>query len=304
MDAKDITLNTRRGLLIDGSWLSSIVNQRPGHLAQVFLENKLCVPPDTEFLAQGRIRYMETSYHGMAVVEPYSADSRDFMIARALIDCSKEVIPICLVNLSTHNVYFHSKYLLGEIHPVNAVTNLDNHIEEYNSSECRTSGYQVLRVEQTEDSDLCQSQLPEHLQDLYKRRLINIKLETHKNELASLLHQQQDVFAKHRTDLGTCSVLKHHIDTNGAAPIRQALRRTPRAFEQEEEKYLKEQLDASVLVPLSSAWASPACLVRKKDGTVHWCCDFRKLNDLTVKDAYPLPCIDMCLEALGFTSFL
>ena len=44
----------------------------------------------------------------------------------------------------------------------------------------------------------------------------------------------QDVFAKHRTDLGTCSVLKHRIDTNGAGPIQQALRRIPRAFEQEQ----------------------------------------------------------------------
>ena len=239
----------------------------------------------------------------MAVLEPYSADSRDFMIARALIDCSKEVIPIRLVNLTAHNVYFHSKYLLGEIHPVDAVMNLDNHIEEYNSSQCRTSGFQVLRVERTEDSDWPPSQLPEHLQDLYKRSLINIQLEAHKKELATLLHQHQDVFAKHRTDLGTCSVLKHRIDTNGAAPIQQALRRNPRAFEQEEEKYLKEQLDAGVLVPSSSAWASPVVLVRKKDGTVRWCCDFRKLNDLTVKDAYPLPRIDMCLEALGSACF-
>ena len=93
-------------------------------------------------------------------------------------------------------------------------------------------------------------------------------MEAHKKELATLLHKHQDVFANHHTDLRTCSVLKHRIDTNGAAPIRQALRRTPRAFEQEEEKHLKEQLDAGVLVPSSSAWASPVVLVRKKDGQV------------------------------------
>ena len=135
-----------------------------------------------------------------------------------MINCSK-VIPIRLVNLTAHNAYFNSYFLLGEIHPVDAVMNLDNHIEEYNSSQCRTSGYQVLRLGQTEDSDWPQSQLLEHFQDLYKRSLINIQLDAHKKELATLPYQQQDVFAKHRTDLGTCSVLKHHIDTNGAGPF-------------------------------------------------------------------------------------
>lgn len=43
-------------------------------------------------------------------------------------------------------------------------------------------------------------------------------------------------------------------------------------------------------------------LVRKKDGTVRWCIDYRKLNDCTRKDAYPLPRIDMCLDCLAGAS--
>ncbi len=48
----------------------------------------------------------------------------------------------------------------------------------------------------------------------------------------------------------------------------------------------------------TSPWCSPINLVRKKDGTISFCVDYRKLNDATHKDAYPLLRIDDILEAL------
>ena len=87
--------------------------------------------------------------------------------------------------------------------------------------------------------------------------------------------------------------------TAEAAPVRQPMRRTPQAFEGEEEKYLKEQLAAGVIQPSTSAWTSPIVMVRKKTGDVRVCIDYRKLNERTIKDAYPLPRIDMCLDCLS-----
>jgi hypothetical protein len=46
----------------------------------------------------------------------------------------------------------------------------------------------------------------------------------------------------------------------------------------------------------------PVVFVRKKDQFVHWCIYYRKVNELTVKDAYPLPRIDMCLDCLSSAS--
>ena len=59
-----------------------------------------------------------------------------------------------------------------------------------------------------------------------------------------------------------------------------------------------------VIRPSTSPWSSPIVMVRKKDGAWRFCIDFRKLNDVTHKDAYPLPRIDETLESLsGSTLF-
>ena len=81
--------------------------------------------------------------------------------------------------------------------------------------------------------------------------------------------------------------------------MRQPLRRTPQAFEGEEEEYIQEQVAAGVIQPSSLAWSSPIVTVRKKTGDVRVCIDYRKLNERTIKDAYPLPRIDMCLDCLA-----
>jgi hypothetical protein len=153
---------------------------------------------------------------------------------------------------------------------------------------------------QTNKADI--QKLPDLLQDLYDRSSKNLTSKEHKKKLKELLNTNKDAFASSKSDLGSCSVVKHRIDTAGAAPIRQPLRRTPLGFEQEEEKYLREMIDTGVIKPSSSAWASNVVLVRKRDQTVRWCLDYRSLNDLTLKDAYPIPRIDMCIDCLATAS--
>ena len=62
-------------------------------------------------------------------------------------------------------------------------------------------------------------------------------------------------------------------------------------------------LEKGVIEPGTSPWSSPVVLVRKKDGTVRFCVNYRQLNAVTQFDAYPLPRIDETLEALGGAKF-
>ena len=58
-------------------------------------------------------------------------------------------------------------------------------------------------------------------------------------------------------------------------------------------------LKRDVVEPSTSPWSSPIVLVTKKDGSIRFCVDFRRLNEITRKDAYPLPRVDDTLDTLA-----
>ncbi|GFR61679.1 Pol polyprotein [Elysia marginata] len=76
------------------------------------------------------------------------------------------------------------------------------------------------------------------------------------------------------------------------------MRRTPLHFRVEEDEHLDKMLCASVIKPSISEWASPPVLVRKRDGSVRWCVDYRALNTITGRMFFPLPRIEECVDAL------
>lgn len=213
-----------------------------------------------------------------SMLELVFEDQRDILPARALLDSFRETNPVKYMNLSGNLVKLKKGYLIVELHPVESV-------------QCPTNSTDEIPTQETT--------VPKHLEELFRKSCTNISEYEQKNKLGILLNKHQDAFARKKTDLGTCSVIKQKINTNFAAPVWQPLRRTPQGFESEEEQYLKYQLNNGVIQPSCSARASPVVLVRKKDNTVRWCIDYRKLNNVTRKDAYPLPRIDTCLDCLS-----
>ena len=62
-------------------------------------------------------------------------------------------------------------------------------------------------------------------------------------------------------------------------------------------------MEFEVIEPAASPWCSNVVMVRKQDGTMRLCIDYRKLNALTTKDKFPLPKIDSCLDTLNGCEF-
>ena len=144
--------------------------------------------------------------------------------------------------------------------------------------------------------------LPPHVQQMYDDACTRISAEQAK-KLHAVLLEYADLFATHDLDIGKFNVLVHWIKTGDAFPIKQRMRRTPMGFEKEEKKTVDSMLGAGVIEPSTSDWASPPVLVRKKDNSWRYCLDFRALNNVTVKDAYPLPLIEDCLDSLAGKSW-
>ena len=138
---------------------------------------------------------------------------------------------------------------------------------------------------------------PSHLEDLVQRSDLVSKKQ--KAQLMNLLQSYQDVMVDPRSPLGRTPLVEHKIDTGDAMPIRQAMRPPAKSLAGASEAEIQKMLDQGLIRPSDSPWASPVVLVRKKDGTIRFCVDYRRLNEVTRKDAYPLPRIDACFDCLG-----
>ena len=141
--------------------------------------------------------------------------------------------------------------------------------------------------------------LPDHVNVLYVNTLEDTDLPDETTAgLKRLLHDHQGTFAKSSTDLGFCPIVQHDIDTGDTRPIKQSPRRPPISARDAEDEILDEMLEAGVIEPSRSEWASPVCLVKKKDGTYRFCIDYRRVNAVSRKDAFPIPDIQDALDNL------
>ena len=106
------------------------------------------------------------------------------------------------------------------------------------------------------------------------------------------MHDYADVFSRSEFDLGRTDILPHRIDTGAARPHKEQLRRHPIAHLDFIDNQVDQMLRAGVIEPSFSPWSSNIVLAKKSDRSLRFCVDYRRLNDLTYKDSFPLPRID------------
>ena len=123
------------------------------------------------------------------------------------------------------------------------------------------------------------------------------------SQMQALLKEYMDIFSLQPSDLGTTDQMTHSIDTDDHRPIRQPPRRLPFSLRSKTNELVKEMLDQGIIQPSKSPWASPVVLVEKKDGTVRFCVDYRRLNSVTNMEVFPLPRIDDSLDMLAKSKF-
>ncbi|GFT53232.1 retrovirus-related Pol polyprotein from transposon 412 [Trichonephila clavipes] len=192
------------------------------------------------------------------------------LIASTLVDLSRKTIPVRICNVTEKPRVFQKGEVLATCSPVTCV--------------CKSSSLLLSNSPQQLTPDL----------------LENAELSPEQKSSAERLFQEfEDVFSRNSSDIGHTTVTQHRIDTADHPPIKQHPRLLPFAKQEEVGTLLREMQENDIIEPSSSPWASPIVLVRKKDGSTRFCVDYRKLNDVTKKDSYPLPRIDDTLDTLS-----
>ena len=119
-----------------------------------------------------------------------------------------------------------------------------------------------------------------------------------------MLSRNADVFSKHEANIGCCNFVEHEIEIEeGSVPYREGARRMTPHKSEACSKEIEMLIEYDMIEPSKSPWACGVVMAKKKEGQLRFCCDFRYLNAVKIKDAYPIPRIDESLSKLGDAKF-
>ena len=221
---------------------------------------------------------------GIWMIENNPTVSCGVMVARAVMCSNKETFPIHVLNPRDSSIVLQKGVELAKMELI------EQDLVQLNAASVGKSSGKESSVDQAELWNLV----------LGAGDQLN---QNEKEMLFSLLMEYKDVFSFRSSDLGHTSLLQHRINTGSEGPIQCPPRRIPQARREDVRRLLREMLDNGIVEPSEGPWSSPIVLAKKKDGTLRFCVDYRKVNTITKRDAYPLPRIDDTLGTLGGSKF-
>ena len=118
-------------------------------------------------------------------------------------------------------------------------------------------------------------------------------------KVKKMLWEESVAFAEDSHDIGCIPSLQMSITLKDDIPVQRAYSSVPKPLFQEVKEYIQDLLMKGWIVKSKSPYSSPVVCVRKKDGTLRLCIDYRLLNQKTIPDRHPLPRIQDLTDTLG-----
>ena len=251
------------------------------HVASTVRMKHTCViKPNTAQICYGKVRNNPDlppgqSYDVTEINRGFISKEPGLKVINCLTTLSKDrTIPLLVVNETNRHLKIYRHGLIARLSPVNESNIIDT---------CS-----VIKNGSTDNKiDLKDLHVPEK----------------YRNRIEKLVLKNKNLFASKDSELGHTDTVKMKIDTGDTKPIKLRPYRTPIKNREVIDKAVDEMLDAEVIRRSNSPWSFPVVIVDKKDSTKRFCVDFRKLNQVTKKNSYPLPLIDDILALLGKAKF-
>ena len=244
-----------------------------GRVARITTRRVVIVPPRSEIVTVGIIQGKE-GIPEIGMIQPQGKFLEEYQlgVAAALGRREGNSVPLRLINMQEKAIILQKNVQVGLFSPASIVPE-----EKLRRSSNQESTLDPVSMFEKDLEELN----PEEQETFY-----------------ALIKKYGDQFMVEGRKLGKTSIVKHKIYTGEHAPIKQRPRREPLGMRDIIKEELQKMEEQGVIEPSNSPWASPVVLVKKKDGTVRFCIDYRKVNEVTEKDAYPLPRIEDNLDSL------
>lgn len=228
-----------KGFRVNNKWINIEVVTSPCTVAQTEVKCAVTVPAQSEFIMTCKC---DKNMNGELLFEPLH-HSR-LVLAKSIVTMSKNKIPVRVINPTNSPIRIKKRTILGTLQEVTNVMETGLSLNSCGSEEVSSisrvqhigkqlqhKNYNIQSYSKPsmpenvldpipEDGGIKESQFvgSEHLRKLFNDSLDNLQNEKQKHELSKLLCDYSDTFAKHPTDLGKCSIIKHKIDTCHANP--------------------------------------------------------------------------------------
>ena len=267
---------------IDGTKYQLQPRNRDPESCNVVAKESRTIPPHSAVILGSSLRIcnvMErTPQPHMSdwMVEPYEIRQGVF-VGRTLLPRQSDDLPVSVINTTDSPVEIEQDAVLTEAVPVDV-----------------PGATEAKKRRKPRNFDHIKPLLEGVSQDMSNKE---------KGQLWELLKEYADVFSSGKMDMGRTNLVSHQIDTGEAQPKKQQLRKQAWAHQDIIATERQELSEADLITEFNGPWCSNVVIVTKKDGTARFCIDYRKLNEVTRKDAYPLPSIEVCLDALAGSKY-
>ena len=266
-------------IFLNGTTPIPLTTRRSANCRRVYVREPVVIPPRRQVDVVSRTPLLPGRFAGPLIVDSHELGPGVY-VARTLMEEGTRDLRVRVINTTSKPHQLDEGRCLGASEPVEIVETTSDPAPRFDSTSPTPKANPDVIAPLLE-------QLPDDLTDNQRSRV------------EDLLRSYDDIFSKGEYDMGRTNLVEHVIDTGNHRPIRQGLRRHPLAHLDEIDRQVDGLIQHDYVEPAASPWSSNVLLVKKKNGTFRLCIDYRALNTVTYKDAYPLPHIDTCLGSMN-----
>lgn len=205
-------------------------------------------------------------------------------MGEGLLEIQSSCVEVPIGNPSARDITLPRNRILGYVHPIETVLETDMPNETKTTG--KVHGASVTAV----DGNLTLWHPPVDLSHLNKDQQTVVK---------QMLYEESASFARDGSEVGCIPSLQMSINLKDDIPVQRAYSSIPKPLFKEVKDYIQDLLAKGWIVKSKSPYSAPVVCVRKKDGSLRLCVDYRLLNKKTIPDRHPLPRIQDLIDTLG-----